>query len=42
MHEVPTLRFRPLQTDCDVWCQYPVADRSQAGALYKLNPVCTP
>ena len=30
MQEVPTRRFAPLQPDCDVWCQYPVADRSQA------------
>lgn len=30
MTEVPTRRFRPLQPDCDVWCQYPVADRSHA------------
>lgn len=30
MREVPTLRFRPSQPDCDVWCEYPVADRSQA------------
>ena len=30
MKEVPTQRFYPLQPDCDVWCQYPVADRSKA------------
>ena len=30
MREVPTMRFYPLQPDCDVWCRYPVADRSKA------------
>ena len=30
MHEIPTIRFNPVQTKCDGWCDYPVADRSQA------------
>ena len=30
MHEIPTMRFEPLQPDCDVWCSYPVADRADA------------
>ncbi len=30
MHEIPTMRFNPVQSKCDGWCDYPVADRSQA------------
>ena len=34
MQEIPTLRFDPLQPDCDVWCSYPVADRADAIARW--------
>jgi len=34
MHEIPTMRFNPVQSKCDGWCDYPVADRSQAVALW--------
>ena len=30
MHEIPTMRFNPVQAKCDGWCDYPVADRSKA------------
>jgi len=30
MHEIPTMRFNPVQSKCDGWCDYPVADRSKA------------
>ena len=38
MHEVPTRRFDPLQPDCDVWCEYPVADRSKALEQWLQTP----
>jgi len=34
MSEVPTMRFDPNQVNCDVWCDYPVADRSLAVAQW--------
>ena len=34
MHEIPTMRFNPVQSKCDGWCDYPVADRSQAVAQW--------
>ena len=36
--EVPTSRFAPLQPDCDLWCQYPVADRSKALLQWIATP----
>ena len=37
MHEIPTMRFNPVQTKCDGWCDYPVADRSKAVADWILT-----
>ena len=34
MFEIPTMRFEPIQTHCDSWCDYPVADRSDAFARW--------
>ena len=34
MKEIPTMRFEPIQTHCDTWCDYPVADRSDAIARW--------
>ena len=34
MVEIPTMRFEPIQTHCDSWCDYPVADRSSAIARW--------
>jgi len=34
MNEIPTMRFEPVQAHCDTWCDYPVADRSDAIARW--------
>ena len=37
MHEIPTMRVNPVQTKCDGWCDYPVADRSKAVSDWLLT-----
>jgi len=38
MVEVPTIRIPSAHPDCDVWCQYPVADRGPALLEFLSRP----